>query len=339
MESSYSQYLLAQLKRLSTQRKVVFSSDKKFASIQCPNPGHKNGNETHPSCRINIVQTVSENRIYHPGSAKCFSCGVYYKNWKTLTNTINRPDLANFDDQASQADAEQIRSFFDKKTEGIFVGDDETQSTLLLQDLQNAIPWEKQDIWRGISGRLMHKLGAKMYFDSSAEDTMAYLPCAINKREVGGIRAKLEKQGKLNYFNTPGNWTKNIGLFPYDLVHKALTKKNIQTMVLMEGPRDAMNSIQMGIPALAILGSNNWSEVKADLVTSLPINRVITCFDPDEAGDKAKKLVYSTLKDVIEVKNFDLKVWHRKLGWSDKNALDPGNMPQQVARAIRKHIH
>ena len=322
---SYSQYILNSINNLRSTRKVDYTPGSKVAKIQCPNPKHKGGNEDKPSLIINLEQQGR----FRAGSAKCFSCGFNLRSWSDVAKAINRPDLIS-DSLAEQVN-ETIQSFFQEGT--TVLDEDEIE----LDDLQGSIPWNKNEDWRGIKGSLLKDIDAKLFFNSDIETMMIYLPCVVFKEHLGGIKANLKKQGKRNYFNTKGGWVKSKGLFPYDYTANLIKNNKLKTVCLVEGPRDALNWLQNGIPALAILGSNNWSGIKSDLVLSLPdVETVITAFDPDEAGDKAKSSVYSYLKDEITVKNFNFRKWEDKL---DIEGLDPGNSPIKVIEAIKKHIY
>jgi 5S rRNA maturation endonuclease (ribonuclease M5) len=333
VDNSYSKYIINALKTLSKRRKVIFSNDNKFAKIQCINPAHKGGNESDPSLRINI----EKNGRYRIGSSHCFACGISFKTWKHFAIALDRPDLIPNADAQARYD-EIIEDFFDETDK--FVADD----TEIIQNKLETTPWLEFEDWRGINGKLLTTLGAKILFEEIEEfgNTMLYFDCVVNNSVVGGIKANIKKRGKNNYFFTSGEWIKSLGLFPYDYVKNMIKRKKISTLVLTEGARDSLNSIQNSIPAACILGSNNWNDIKADLVTSLPIKRVITAFDPDEAGDNAKQLVYNSLKYEVEVVNFDLYKWENRLKEEEKlkeeDKLDLGNAPRVVFDALRKHI-
>lgn len=83
-------------------------------------------------------------------------------------------------------------------------------------------------------------------------------------------------------------------LFPLDYVAK--TFKKSKTIVLVEGQVDALWLIFHGIPALAILGTNNWSKTKETILQSEGYERVILAMDGDKPGLKAQRRLYKTLK-------------------------------------------
>lgn len=320
-EEEYKKYLLKCLETIKKTRKIKIESNGTHAKIQCFNVKHKNGMESDPSFRVNLVK----NGKFRAGSGRCHTCGMMLGSWNRVLEGIKRPDLLISESQFEEDEFITVKR--DTKALDKLMGDEDDTAFMATKDF---IPWPEYRDWRGISGDLVTKIGGKLYFDEALETQMLYLPCQVNDQEVGGIRANIEKRGKLNYFNTPGAWIKNVGLFPYDYTLQMLEETGIRTLTLTEGVRDPLNSIQHGIPALAILGTHNWSDIKAELILSLPIDRVVLAFDPDEAGDAATKLVYKTLKNEIPVRRFDFS----KYG-SD---IDPGAMNADIAKKLMSYV-
>jgi hypothetical protein len=319
-EDSYKKYLLRCFENIKKTRKIEIESNGTHAKIQCFNLQHKGGMESDPSFRVNLVK----NGNFRAGSGRCHTCGMFIGSWPKILEAIKRPDLIIADSQFEEDEYISVKGDKKGKLLDNLLGSDDDTAFMATKDF---IPWPEHRIWRGIQGKLVAKIGGKLYFDEELETQMLYLPCIVNGQEVGGIRANIEKRGKLNYFNLPGDWVKNKGLFPYDYTLKMLEKTGIRTLVLTEGVRDPLNSIQNSIPSMAILGTNNWSEVKVEFVLSLPIDRIVLAFDPDEAGEKATKMVYKTLKDEIPVRRFDFS----KYG----DDIDPGCMSTKIARKLR----
>jgi 5S rRNA maturation endonuclease (ribonuclease M5) len=102
-----------------------------------------------------------------------------------------------------------------------------------------------------------------------------------------------------------------------------LKKMKRRYIVLVEGPRDAIRLIGFGIPALAILGSNNWSEQKRDLLMTLDLDMVLFAFDNDKGGKLAYKNCAPSLKGFVH----RIKI---KITGEDKHGVgyDPGNCPK-----------
>ena len=83
-------------------------------------------------------------------------------------------------------------------------------------------------------------------------------------------------------------------LFPLDYVVETFKSKSV---VLVEGQVDALWLIYNKIPALAILGTNNWSKQKEIILTSHGFRTIVLAMDGDKAGVKTQKNLYKDLKN------------------------------------------
>jgi 5S rRNA maturation endonuclease (ribonuclease M5) len=214
-------------------------------------------------------------------------------------------------------------------------------------------------VWRHIKTDLLMRFEAKQCKVWSEEyqawgATMMYLPCHINGELVGYIKARLEKHDtKPSYINASGKWSKTHGLFPFDYAVKVMKRKKSSTMILVEGPRDALRLLQMGIPAMCILGTQSFSQNKAKLLELAGITRVVLFFDGDEAGIKATEKVKPIVESMLAVRV--LKLWSmkgspwkkvkdapkpkdaaKKLGLS---LWDPGNVDKAILKKIKEKYY
>ncbi len=137
------------------------------------------------------------------------------------------------------------------------------------------------------------------------------------------------------YMNAKGLWSLNKGLFPFDYSVKVMLEKNVSTVVLVEGPRDALRLLKAGIPAMSILGTHSWSDSKRRLLERAGVTKIVLLFDGDEAGEAATELIYPTLIDRFEVVVIPLWVWAEKQGL-DKE--DPCSMPTFLVKKVRRHL-
>lgn len=309
--------IASELRRLHTRWGVRFLPDGQRAFLRCP--FHADGNENTGSLIVNITKRGR----FWPGAARCMGCGKFVGDWNKTAVALGL-----------QAEGVASVSDGDEKTFNLF---NEHSDKALLQDNESNLPredslfpWNENDDWRGIKGKLLCMVGAKMLYDETSNRMQAYLPCMVNGEHVGGVRANLVKQGKRNYFNTEGEWTNSVGLYPYDLTSRRMRrrrkkgKQGGRIVVLVEGPRDALRCQQYGIMAMAILGTSNWSSKKTDLVLALEPDVVILAFDGDEAGAAATKRVYAALKDEVTVRRFRFD-----------EGVDPGNAPKETMKRLR----
>jgi len=246
------------------------------AWIKCP--FHGGGHERTPSCRINL-----EKGKYPIGFYYCYGCSSH-GTWNTLAEKLH---LAKIDTEELELQSPSVS----KSKLDALLQEDKVLNTL---DMSLAVDFESSENWRGISGVTLNNIGAKLCPDLRFKDTFVYLPCIQLGKEVGNIKAVMQrKPGQLGYINSGGEWAKK-GLFPYDYVRLML--KSVNVLALVEGPRDALNLIQYGMPALAILGSQNWSQYKAELVELLNPDKIVLMFDGDEAGNRAYEKVVAYFK-------------------------------------------
>lgn len=259
--------------------------------IRCPD--HAGGNERTPSFIINGTNSSK----FPIGSGHCFACGASYPSWKATLSRLYGGEKSTL----SNADVMDL-SFYDftKDLEQIFLSEN-IDIKEIQPELKATRPWDDRN-WRSIPSETMKAVGARLTFNPKYGER-AFIPCYIHKKLVGGIFANLKKNGKRNYFNTKGDWVNTILVF-YDYVRKNF--KGLNTIVLVEGPRDALRLLSWGIPALALLGTAHAkNEYKYDLLSNFDnLENIILAFDGDEAGRMATKEAYRHLKDEYNVVTF-----------------------------------
>lgn len=273
---SNKEFVVTQLRKLPQSRGLTFKGQN--AWIRCPH--HSKGRENTPSLSINL-----ENKSVPIGTFHCLSCGVH-GNYNKIAKDLGIKELKNISDY----DGDYIE--ISNKDEEEFFGSLEENST---KNMQN---WDPKVNWRGISGKLLHKIGAKLEYNNIGKDNQLYLPISVFGEEIGGINCILDrKSSKIRaYFNSSDLKSKKA-LFPYDYVKK----RNKGIIIISEGPRDVLNLNQYGLSALAILGTRSWSDYKKDLILSLNPKKIILALDPDEAGEKATRRIYRDFKNFVKV--------------------------------------
>lgn len=194
--------------------------------------------------------------------------------------------------------------------------------------------------WRGYSLEFLDSIGAKLLFDPMREKYYILLIVYVRNEEVGYIQAELEKPKDKkypSYWNKKGTWSLTHGLFPYDAAIKLMKASDLTTLVLVEGPRDALRLVRSGIPACSILGTHSWSAQKRRLLEFAGVTRLVTMFDGDEAGLKAHLLVKEDCKDVFDYKA--VKLWKYPVPDDHpEDKLDPGNCPESMLTQLKKQL-
>lgn len=296
----------------------------------------KVGDSTFVLCPYHSERTPSF-RIFHsassrsPGYGRCYGCGqkapwdsfapmlgLRAYTWAKPTQQFARPVVQPPD--SSDIDLPQ----FDFK------------------------PLPKGKVWREIQTDLLIAIGCLRI--RQYDEPFIYMPVNVRGEERGYIRARMrKKKDKPSYLNKAGKWSDRYGLFPYDYA----VKDSPKSLVLVEGPRDALRLLSFGIPAIAILGTQSWTKRKAQLLEMTGAKSVVLCFDGDDAGLAAEKLVLPSLSLLMNVVVFSLRerdspYWQfrhedepSKEAKRNKVELwDPGSMPirkiKQLKRLLRQ---
>lgn len=271
--------------------RVIFKSE--YALVQCP--FHKGGQEANPSLMVNLA-----NVKFPVGFHYCLSCGIK-GNWNKLAEAFDLETLTVEARHASLLTSNRSKNLF--PVQNLELNSLKTPAnTNKTKGKAISIKWPETDNWRGISGNLLAKLNCKLSLDKQTKEKQLILPVCISNMQVGFIAAFLQKKDKSlgsSYFNSSGSWVKEA-LFPYDYVKTLLhNEQRTAPICLVEGPRDALNLIQFGVPALAILGCTNWSKQSISLLMSCKFSKLIIMMDGDEAGRKAAAQIYTDLREFI----------------------------------------
>lgn len=201
------------------------------------------------------------------------------------------------------------------------------------------LPWTEDTEWRGYPGKLIKDVGGHFLLDTSMDENsiICFFPVEIEGNFYGGVKAYLEKQiGMLSYVGTKGDWVKKYGLFPYKLVQEFNYKWELDYVVLVEGPRDALRLISEGIPALAVLGSQNISVGKLNQLKKFGVEFIYSLADNDSAGDAFRKALRPMCKEAnLGYKGIKFPK-PKKKGKLVK--IDPDNCSKELMRKIKNNI-
>lgn len=259
-------------------------------------------------------------------TGNCFGCKASTaKNggWNGLAKMLG---LAEIDGSMSQVTTFVARQV-DKKVFDPQAGW-ELDDLLEEWDCGFATAWPRDVGWRGLPGWLVNAVGGMLAFDERQDQQVCLLPQYNDRVLVGAVKAvcRVKKTTRVKYLSSPGTWVKTDALMFFHIVKLMLAERTDRSIFLVEGSRDALRLIGCGFPALAILGTNNWSEEKRDLLMTLDPDRVFLAFDNDNAGREATKLVLPTLKGYT---NTTVIKWE-----NDKD--DPGAVDIEQIRKWRK---
>jgi hypothetical protein len=295
------------------------------------------GESTFVACPYHSERTPSF-RIFHsassnsPGFGKCYGCGV----------------SAKFDELAPKLGLKPYA--YSKPTQ--------QYARPVVKPVEDVVPTESFDfrplppnkVWREISTNLLIDIGCMKI--SQYGSPFIWMPVMVKGEERGYIRARLRKaKDKPSYLNKAGKWSERNGLFPYDYSVQLMKDKGYKSIVIVEGPRDALRLLSYGIPAIALLGTQSWSKRKAHLLELSGASTIVLCFDGDCAGKGAEEKVIPDLKNLLNIEIFNLRgkdspYWaFRKEEEPSKCAKkkkvelwDPGCMPLRKVKQLRKLV-
>jgi 5S rRNA maturation endonuclease (ribonuclease M5) len=283
---------------LSTLPNVRMSQDK--AMICCPFHADKT-----PSAKINLDITA-------PAPMGWFNCfGASCKKsapWNTVASALG---LRKFGKSKKSADDYIDPGRFKDELIGEDDEDHDTSTAGFQQELASMEFFDfSQEEWRGVPVSLLRRVGAKLVYLDRTGDFYVWLPVNINNQLKGYVKATLEKapSGETSYINAKGGWSREFGLLFYDYALRLMKRKGLDTVVLVEGPRDALRLLRYGIPAMAVLGAINWDDNKRYVLEQSGVSNVILFLDGDDAGLTATKKIYKSVKmhfNVLKV----MKLW------------------------------
>lgn len=283
---------------------------------------------------------------YAAGSFFCFGCKEK-KKWNELAEVLS---LEPFGDATvpDTVPKETYLSYYDEELlqKGPHFDHSDPNKRYVELDLFEAA--EKANIpktWRTFSLKFLHRVcGASIWYDLWKERYLVHLPVMVQGVKKGHINARTSKptdKSEPSYLNKGGEWSRRFGLFPYDYAISLMRELETTTVVLVEGPRDALRLLRYGIPAMSILGTNSWSKTKSQLLEFAGVTRVILAMDGDQAGkiatygSETHEGLLPLLEERFDVKN--LKLWERAAA-DGVDKYDPCDMPKDLIAKIKGNL-
>lgn len=265
------------------------------------------------------------------GWFNCLGCGER-GGWNKLAKKTGLPKIKEWDNKEKS-----VGDILTKEDEGTLLGDDgmSLRTVFKVMNCPEAQPWPVMIDWRGFKGDLIRAVGGLIINDYHNDDVAVLFPIKIGGKTRGAVKAIYEKRTKqqLGYVTMKGEWVNNYGLFPYEYT-KALIKQNgYDFVVLVEGPRDALRLLKLGIPALAALGANTFGKTKALYVQSIGADFVYAMPDNDSGGAALWRNIKGKLKGKIPLKR--LKLPREKNEKGELIKMDPFNAPAEIMRNLK----
>lgn len=251
------------------------------------------------------------------GRFYCFGCGVRGRSWNDLANYIKVDTLTDADmpDPFAVLNVDLQRR--------------DQQAAAEMSIPWDVEPWTRP--WRRLRLETLKQVGALRWFDDDnrirAERILFPVWMYGNVKGWVARRTDQAPEGEklvMPYRNEPGMAAKKV-IFPLD----AVIAMKPHTVVLVEGPYDALRLINFGIPALSTLGTRNYHEDNRIDIMNTGAQRVIDAHDADQAGEEMRIEVGISLREVFDdVQHFICP-----------KGEDPGSMPKEDLMRLWKIVH
>ncbi len=293
-------FVIDQLERAVSDTKILRND----IMIVCPfHP------DTNPSCSVYLGGHKGPVGTFH-----CWSCGAS-GGWGKLADKLGL-DHGEYHHPENPFGS-RLRAMERKEKEEMDLRRDQFNNHMPL----GSSPWEFGD-WRKISEEYLVELEAHRYYDDKSGGFRIVFPVKNRIGVIIGSAARLLEDGPVPWLNSPGRWARKA-LYPL-----AVLPMNIKTVAIVEGQYDAIRLNHIGIPALSIMGTQNWDHGKMSILDALGIKNIVICMDGDAAGRGAEGKIFAATENKFHRKRFRLP--------RENPRVDPGNMSLERVEALRE---
>lgn len=310
----------------SGDKRMVLSGD--WAMINCI--FH---NEDTPSLGINTNGT----------GYNCFGCGAsgHYNQLRK----VMLPELYGEEGHGIASVAASTGSLarnltkFKSAVEHTQGGKDLSEKISRINDFEQnqSIMWDWQDDWRGMSAEFLQAFGGKYWqsreLDRTTEELInvprLFLPFKHPRFKNLTIGYAARRLDDVNNANAPKY--RNSSVIATKSILYLLSAIKVRTpIVVVEGPFDALKLWYYGIPAVASLGTNQWSDYKTSLILSKLPSCVVGLGDGDDAGRKFNNVLFNTFRHFMPSRYFQVDL---------PEGLDPGGFDDAWLRYLYDSIN
>lgn len=267
-------------------------------SVNCP--FHPNSGRS-TTLSVNLVPHTNAKGVNIPtGLFHCWSCGKA-GDWNTLAEHVGMQKLVETDNFEIGQSVQTIK--YETPYE---VPDDKH-----FREMKPGWDWVRKD--GTITHKTLKSVGARIQISRETrtgrivKDRRLWFPVFEFGDIVAHIGAALKNQDP-KYLNSSGSWA-HAHFYNLDaavsLSESWHAKGYKRFCFVVEGPADALVLKQNGIPAVANIGTDTWSQIKASLLI-LKFDYVFALGDGDAAGRKLNKAIKESLDEHVDVKGIRL---------------------------------
>lgn len=290
-----------------------------YRMVVCP--FHVDGT---PSCGVYL-------RKDHPtktlGYFNCLGCGAH-GNWNTFAEKTGLEQVKAWNGK------EKTVEYSTARDEEALLGDSGITMSAVYKAMRcpEAQPWPTAMDWRGVNGNLIAAVGGKAINDERNDGIAVLFPVKIGRKIRGAVKAMFQKKTptQLGYITMEGEWVKQFGLFPYSYAAKLIRRNDYKFVILVEGPRDALRLLAMGLPAISVLGANTIGKTKMLYITNLGVDQIYAMPDNDRGGSLLWKNIKRHLPDARRLKLPRERDENNKL-----IKMDPFSAPYSIMKAVK----
>ena len=294
-------FVIDQLERAVSKTKILRND----IMIVCPfHP------DTDPSCSVHI-----SGHKFPIGTFNCWSCETS-GSWGKLADKLGL-DHGEYHHPENPFGS-RLRAMERKEKEEMELRRDLFNDHMPL----GCSPWEFGD-WRKISEEYLVELGAQRYYDDRSGCFRIVFPVKNSIGVVIGSQTRrLDDGTEWRWINSTGRWIRKA-LYPLTAL-----PMNVKTVAIVEGAYDAIRLNHIGIPALSIMGTQNWDPGKMSILDALGVKNIVICMDGDAAGRGAETTIFAATENKFNRKRFRLPF--------EQPSVDPGNMSLERVEALRE---
>ena len=280
--------------------------------------------ERTPSCSVSLGGSVP------PGVFHCWSCHAKGR-WPKLaakmgiSTELLSENVHSLDTMAVHQRLQSMLETYEHSTTW-----DEMLPTLKGHPLHvPVVDWKNRTTTtkpRVIKVDFLRDFGCKRFLDPRTGEAFLIIPGNVHGRTQFLVMARMAGQSRRPKYIAS---KRGIGIIGLDEAVALKKYRKHRTLLVVEGPRDALSLLQHGIPACAVSGTSTWDKRRLDAISDIDPDRVCLLFDNDDAGRDASRRIVQSSKYHLPIHNL-LLPGRKRLG----HKLDPADLGKKAHKYL-----